>query len=250
MSSNVIKILYVHGLESGPVGTKTIALNKNSRFHVDADDMYMSQYDWRKKNSMIRNVFRQQTVPVIGCTIAMLAAMKGIYPRFIIPGVGLYCGAMYYYRDYMYMDALKASLEQCIDIQVNALNKYKPDLIIGSSWGGNVTTELLKRNLWNGPTILLCPAYYAYQKYINFNENIESLDAFNARALKLGLTNKKKHLIVHGDIDEVVSVDHSKLLYEFNPNNFDLIIVPNDNHRLTGLTTSDELCHVVNNYMS
>ena len=249
--SSITKILYVHGLESGPVGTKTIALNKSRQFEVYAEDMHMSRYNIQKKNSMIRNALRQQIVPLIGCGILSIAAIRGIYPQFIVPSIGLYFGGCYYFKDEIFKSALKQSLEQCIDIQISAINKYKPDLIIGSSWGGNVTMELLKRNLWNGPTILLCPAYYGYQRYVNFDSNKETFEEFEERILNLGLENKnKKQLLVHGDMDEVVSLDDSKAIYEYNKDSFDLMVIPNDNHRLMGLTTSGKICDIVSDYMN
>ena len=236
---NQTKILYIHGLESGPVGSKTIALGANPKFHVDAVDMHMSRYDLRKKHSVIRNLIRQQALPLFGCSVAAMAAFKGVYPQLLLPGIALYFGAAYYFKDKLLSNALQQSMEQCVDVQRGAINKYKPDLLIGSSWGGGVAMELLTRELWIGPTILLCPYYVGYRKYVHFKQSNMSLDEFYENVLELKLKNDKKHLIVHGSIDEVISIDDSKMIQEINPNSFDLKVIPNDNHRLSGLTTAN-----------
>ena len=231
------------------MGSKTIALKQ--RFQCHAEDMHMSRFNITKKNSIIRNAVRQQTAPLIIFTAPLLvAAARGFYPRLVIPSIACYFLGMYCFRDVMLRPALNASLEQCVEMQRRAIEQYRPDVVVGSSWGGAVATELLKRDMWRGPTVLLCPAWYDVQKLLHADVASKSLDTFHQRLLSLKLGAKaKKHLIVHGDNDQVVSVEHSRLFHEFNRDDFDLTVIPNGDHRLKDITASGQLCDIVAAYV-
>ena len=41
--------------------------------------------------------------------------------------------------------------EGCVETQARALTTFRPDLLVGSSFGGAVVVELLQRGLWPGP---------------------------------------------------------------------------------------------------
>ena len=249
MSLKRKKILYIHGLESGPVGAKTIALSE--RFDCHAEDMYMSRFNIFKKNSVIRNAVRQQTAPFLVFSAPLIvAAARGFYPRLVLPSIACYFVGMYYLRDVMLRPALRASLEQCVEIQQRAIAEYRPDVVVGSSWGGAVATELLKRGVWRGPTVLLAPAWYDVQKLLHADTASKSLDTFHKKHLWLALgAQDKKYLIVHGDDDQVISVKHSRLFHEFNRYAFDLKVIPNAEHRLRDITASGQLCDIVDAYV-
>jgi pimeloyl-ACP methyl ester carboxylesterase len=46
----------------------------------------------------------------------------------------------------------------CVELQAAALAGFRPDVLVGSSFGGAVAVELLRRGLWRGPTLLLAQA--------------------------------------------------------------------------------------------
>eukprot|EP01084_Bolivina_argentea_P184085 317563_1 len=48
--------------------------------------------------------------------------------------------------------------EACIRQQTGAIIKYKPHLIVCKSQGGPTLFQLLHRKIWNGPSVLCCPA--------------------------------------------------------------------------------------------
>ena len=45
--------------------------------------------------------------------------------------------------------------ESCVETQRAALESFRPDVLVGSSFGGAVAVALLQRGLWSGPTLLL-----------------------------------------------------------------------------------------------
>lgn len=50
------------------------------------------------------------------------------------------------------------NFEGCVAQQQRALEEFRPDVIVGSSFGGAVSVALLQRGLWHGPTLLLAQA--------------------------------------------------------------------------------------------
>ncbi len=46
----------------------------------------------------------------------------------------------------------------CVSVQHETIEQFRPDVLVGSSFGGAVAVELLQRNLWRGPTLLLAQA--------------------------------------------------------------------------------------------
>lgn len=50
------------------------------------------------------------------------------------------------------------NLEGCVETQAAAVAAFRPDVVVGSSFGGAVTVRLLARGDWRGPTVLLAPA--------------------------------------------------------------------------------------------
>jgi len=48
--------------------------------------------------------------------------------------------------------------EGALATQAAALAEFRPDVLVGSSFGGAVAVALLQRGLWRGPTLLLAPA--------------------------------------------------------------------------------------------
>jgi predicted esterase len=48
--------------------------------------------------------------------------------------------------------------EACVAVQAQTLERFRPDVLVGSSFGGAVAVALLARGLWRGPTLLLAQA--------------------------------------------------------------------------------------------
>jgi Uncharacterised protein family (UPF0227) len=64
-------------------------------------------------------------------------------------------------RRWMWEKAVGDVIEQMIQIQVEAVAEFCPDVVVGSSFGGGIACHMMARGIWNGPTVLLAPAFRA-----------------------------------------------------------------------------------------
>ena len=109
-----MRVLFCHGLESGPGGLKPRALRSQGAT-VTASDMAMSLWNPTKRNSVVLGLLSPR-------------AMLTRWPSQWVGG------------------ALADSFEACVDVQRTALRDAGPaafDVLIGSSWGGAVAAALI-----------------------------------------------------------------------------------------------------------
>lgn len=83
--------------------------------------------------------------------------------------------------------------EGCVSLHAEVANEFRPDVLVGSSFGGAVAVALLQRALWRGPTLLLA-------------------QAARPQGLELWLPEDVTVWIVHGTRDELVPIDDSRVL--------------------------------------
>lgn len=104
--------------------------------------------------------------------------------------------------------AIDDSFQGCLNVQRTALLSQQKavDVLIGSSWGGAVAAALLVEGSWSGPTILLCPALRAKDRWFGSESKSLSADAVTARLAGIPATVKARCLLVHGDQDQDSSV--------------------------------------------
>ena len=262
--SSKLKILYIHGLESGPRGTKVGMLK--SDFDVYAPDMHMSVLKCSRKNSFLRKALYQHSLPFIISIIILSFAIAGDgYYTYILYGIfGLYVLILIIFRNRFKGFIVSSSLNGCLKIQKLAIDEYKPDLIVSSSWGGAIAFEILKQNIWNGPMILICPAFLnvksiCYGKRIHYS-NLALLENNNneqSRFIKDMLTistkcnaDDKKWIIYHGCNDQTVNIKDSKWIVSCNPDKFELFQIEDENHRMNKWVGSNKLNEAVKQYMN
>jgi predicted esterase len=126
-------------------------------------------------------------------------------------------------------DALTPAMETgdflgCLETQRQAIAAHQPEVVIGSSFGGAVVVELMRRGEWQGPTLLLA------QAALRVNQ-----DASLPAAAPV--------LLVHGRRDEVVPVAQSRTLAATSE--AARLIETDDEHRLVELTRSERLAELV-----
>ena len=101
-----------------------------------------------------------------------------------------------------------------------------PDVLVGSSFGGAVVVELLRRRLWRGPTLLLAQAAIRRDPQAKLPEDVPVW-------------------LIHGLGDEIVDPEDSRRLARTgNPERVRLIEV-DDDHALRGLVRRGELVRYV-----
>ena len=230
-----MKILYLHGLESGPNGVKVGTLRAHfGEEGLHCEDMHMSVLDVTRRNSVLRNVIRGQA-PILGggLFVGLVGWAAGWFTsrRYALYGVFLYALYFLIFKRRIIAAALSASLEASIEAQAKAIEMHSPDILVGSSFGGAVVIQLLHRKIWSGPSIAMCPAHHKITRIMR-----------EVPAEGLGLSSPL--LLLHGDKDAVVPLADSIALGEAN----DLAsvrIVPNGCHSLTEFVATGELVRAV-----
>lgn len=105
----------------------------------------------------------------------------------------------------------------CVALHRRELGRFRPDVLVGSSYGGAVAVALLQERAWLGPTLLLAQA-----------------------ALPLGLpvalppdSGAGPIWLVHGTRDDVVDPTDSRRLAESTPSDRVRLIEVDDDHPLS-----------------
>jgi pimeloyl-ACP methyl ester carboxylesterase len=116
--------------------------------------------------------------------------------------------------------------ESCVTVHADAIARFQPDVLVGSSFGGAVAVALLERQLWRGPTLLLAQAAVLYRA-----------DACLPGGVRV--------LLVHARQDSVVPIEHSRTLARTGTAGLVELVEVDDNHALSGLVASGELVAMV-----
>lgn len=116
--------------------------------------------------------------------------------------------------------------EGCVQQIAAALESFRPDVVVGSSFGGAVAVALLQRGQWAGPTLLLAPA-------------VAEL------GVPLRLPDDLPVWIVHGTGDDVVPVVSSLTLARSGTPALVRFLEVNDDHRLSRTVASGRLVALV-----
>lgn len=116
--------------------------------------------------------------------------------------------------------------EDCVRQIAREVASFRPDVLVGSSFGGAVAVALLQRGDWRGPTLLLAPAPAAF-------------------GVPPRLPDGATVWIVHGSRDEVVPIAGSLALAgSGSPERVRLLEV-RDDHRLSATVESGRLVALV-----
>jgi hypothetical protein len=86
-----------------------------------------------------------------------------------------------------------------------AVQRFRPDLVVGSSWGGCLATLLVQQGDWHGPVALLAPAGRRIAQALPARSKIRE-------QLLAPLPQRTVGIVVHGNRDTVVPPIDSKLL--------------------------------------
>ncbi len=119
-----------------------------------------------------------------------------------------------------------SDFEACVSIQAREIERFGPDVVVGSSFGGAVVVELLRRGAWAGPTLLLAQA---------------ALRRDPGASLPRGV----RVWLVHGLGDEIVEPEDSRRLARTGSPELVRLLEVDDDHSLRGLVASGELVGIV-----
>lgn len=210
------RVMYVHGLESGPTGKKAKLLAE-AGFDVTAVLMPCSQ----------KYALRDPLI-VVWAIVGLALIVSGALFSWlhVLGAVVVVFGAFFPVKALV----TRRVLERSVAVQRRNLEETKPDVVLGSSFGGAVSLELLRRGFWRGTTVLLCPAH----------ERVTERGWQRRHPGLAGLPEDvvANVLVVHGTNDETVPIEHSRRLVAGTRAH---LICVDDDHRLTLSATAENL---------
>lgn len=192
------RVLFMHGLESGPAGRKA----RHCACHFDAfacPAMESSPFDPRQR----RSVSRWAAPYLTFSTIAVAAAWQrhAVYGHAgrvhaVIATSLLALGGLVPLLRWR----LRASVDSCVQLQREAIETFRPDVVVASSWGGLVALRCIELGYWDGPSVLLAPAVAVHGPAALFFSpwHIDLPPAYRHRG-------EKTCTVVQGEADELVS---------------------------------------------
>ena len=119
----------------------------------------------------------------------------------------------------------------CVETQRAALESFRPDVLVGSSFGGAVAVALLCAGRWRGPTLLLAQAALRLDPNASLPDDIAVW-------------------LVHGTRDAVIDIDDSRKLAATGSPELVRLIEVDDDHSLSGLVESERLVDIVKSLAS
>ncbi|HPH66673.1 MAG TPA: hypothetical protein PLF40_13040 [Kofleriaceae bacterium] len=211
------RVLFIHGLESGPTGHKVRVLQA-AGFDVVSMQMPCG------RNAVLRD-------PVLWLIVAAAAAVVG--GAAVTGGGWLAVVALigvFLLAPFARAGLTRRMFRRSIAVQQHALLAHQIDVVVGSSWGGAVGLALLQREMWCGPTVLLCPAHQlvAQRAMAPRPTGLAALPPLLA----------KQVVVVHGRQDDIVPVAHSEALVADSASKLFLV---DDDHRLSATATKENL---------
>lgn len=228
------KVLFIHGLEGSPQGSKVVAMRAQG-FRVHCADMKMSKFNLLKRNSILRTMLRLPEVR-LGVLGALALPILGAKLDLFWPAMGLSAAgsvAMASVSQQLMGRACIRSLEACVAINKQATTGFRPDVVVGSSWGAAVASELVRRRHWRGPVVFLAPAYVKVLATGGVPDTLERLEELRR------LSARQPMVILHDRKDDVIPFEHSEVLARGS--NIQLRPVSAGGHRLLGLLEDGRL---------
>jgi predicted esterase len=119
-----------------------------------------------------------------------------------------------------------SDFEACVSVQADALAAFRPDVLVGSSFGAAVAVELLQRGLWRGATLLLAQAALR-------------------RGARAELPAGVPVWLVHGLRDELIDIEDSRRLAATGSPEWVVLHEVDDDHPLHQTVRSERLVELV-----
>lgn len=244
MENDKIKVFFIHGLESGPEGSK-VQMMREAGFEVRSVDMQMSALRITKKNAVLRNVFRTQSF------VYWLLASVGFFAVSYFRDLSwqymliLFMGGnviLYFFIKNLLAEAWQMSIESCLNLQLEPIKNFAPDVIVGSSYGGCISCELIRRGHWEGPTILLAPAYLKILRLVRIVEELDHIQKIR------DLSKTQSITIYHDPTDDVI--DHADSVAQAKESAIELISPAAGGHRMMGVLEDGVLYEKIRSLVS
>jgi len=112
--------------------------------------------------------------------------------------------------------------EASLEVQAEALSAFRPDVLVGSSFGAALAVELLARGLWRGPTLLLAQAAVRMLENPRLPEDVAIW-------------------LVHGTRDALIDVEESRALARSGTPDLVRLFEVDDDHPLRACVADGRL---------
>ncbi|WP_224360529.1 alpha/beta hydrolase [Hyalangium versicolor] len=233
-----IRVLFIHGLESHPQGSKVRILREQG-FDVVAPDMQMAVLQFKRRNSVLRQLLRLPETWLAGVVIGISSVLcivgssvLGLTATILL---GLIWGAVR--GRALVAKAFARSFAACVEVQRAAVQREKPEIIVGSSWGGAIAAELIIRGEWSGPTVLLAPAILKASEWMGRLDSTDKMESIRARSTQVPI------VVFHDPSDD--TVPHQDSVELARGSRIDFRSVDAGGHRLMGLLNRGELAEAI-----
>jgi hypothetical protein len=183
VSTSPIRVLFLHGLESGPEGGKVRTM-RSAGFEVHAPNL----------QSVLTKPVR---------LVKLLISIQGVI---ILLTLGLMCGGWSWFHVLCFGLSTSAANLFLLDLLLHCMvlvckrmvladmALFQPDVLVGSSWGGAILTFILSDGSWRGPAIILASAHRSLAK----------LSRFSSQETRIAVGSHTAPItIVHGRLDRV-----------------------------------------------
>ena len=115
-----------------------------------------------------------------------------------------------------------SDFEACVAVQRAAIEAFRPDVLVGSSFGGAVAVALLATGAWRGPTLLLAQAAVHYDPAASLPQDVTVW-------------------LAHGTGDTLIPVEHSRQLAATGDPERVRVIEVDDDHPLHASVENGDL---------
>jgi len=236
-----IKILLMHGLETPPDGGKKAILLREAFGRSNVLVPFMGLSDFKTfKNPYISAATAVLTTLGIGGFSCLYKWWQVKNREGIINKYGLLLSAQIlvgiFFTFWCYRKTVRLMLKHSLRVQTKAIQEFKPDVVVGSSWGAGCAVHLLARRIWQGPTLLLAPAH--------------DLVSIKAQKIPPNLPPNVPITIVHSLMDETVPfAGTTRLEKELRaltttqtlPFLLQIVKLTDDDHKLSKAATKENL---------
>ena len=225
-----LRVLFLHGLESSIHGRKAKYLMERYE-HCMCVDLQTSLWNPFRANCLAKYLIVGNIKLQIGVVVMLVAISV-----FKFAGVSLLNGmlivsllmapALFLLWNgwpEMVSKATYSMMEFSLEKTEKAVRSFRPDVIVGSSFGGAVAVFALLSHFYTGPTVLLCPAHAEVNRRMAFHWKGSHVLPDDARIV-----------IAHGTKDKTVSIEDSRQL-SASDERVRLHEIKGDFHRLRSL---------------
>ena len=233
-----IRVLFIHGLESSPNGSK-VRLLREQGFEVIAPDMHMGVLQWSRENSVLRQLPRLgemqivMSLLVIGIALSVVTSLSWL----ALGGLALAILWSLVRHKTIGAAAVARSFRACVAIQRDAVQRALPDVVVGSSWGGAVAAELIITHACTQPTILLAPAVNKVGEWSRRPDRAKTITQLRSASADVPI------IVFHDPADTTIPfVDSVELARD---SHIDFRPVDAGGHRLMELLTRGELATAI-----